>query len=266
MELFWEIAIPVLLLLGGGLAVGLLLTLSARAFAVKQDPKAEKIRDILPGANCGACGFAGCDEYAEKAAAGEAPVGLCVPGGDQVSASMSEILGVEGVEVLRKKAHLNCHVCSSPAVQKFEYNGVPSCRAAANFYGGDRACRFGCLGYGDCAAACDFHAITMNGGMPEIDRELCTGCGKCVKTCPKKCLSLLPETQKFAVACSNREVGKKVMSVCRSGCIGCGKCVKNCPANAIELVDHLASIVPENCIGCGTCAENCPTHCIEELL
>ena len=260
-----EILIPVLILLGAGLLVGLLLTICAKAFAVKTDPTVERLRETLPGINCGACGFAGCDEYAEKAVKDGVPIGLCVPGADAVSIAMSRVLGVESVNVLAKKACISCHVCKTKETVEFEYRGVSSCRAAASYYGGDRSCRFGCLGFGDCASACDYGAITMVDGYPVVNREKCTGCGKCAKTCPRRCIAVIPENQRVTVACSNHDMGKKVITVCNSGCIACGKCARVCPASAIQVQDGLAQVIYENCIACGKCVAACPTKCILPL-
>lgn len=159
--------------------------------AVPRDEKAEALRAVLPGANCGACGYSGCDGYAKAMAHEGAKVGLCSPGGAAVAEATANLLGVEGT-LEAKTALVHCGGCEEFAARKLRYSGLPSCAAAAQFYGGDLACSYGCLGYGDCRAVCEYGAITVENGLARIDKDKCAACGLCVKACPKRIISIVP--------------------------------------------------------------------------
>ncbi|MDK2881813.1 MAG: H+/Na+-translocating ferredoxin:NAD+ oxidoreductase subunit [Bacillota bacterium] len=255
--------------LGGlGLLFGVLLGIAARKFAVEKDPKAVQINEVLPGANCGACGFPGCSGLAEAIAKGEAPVNACKVGGASVATKISEIMGVksEGTEE-KMIAHLICRGGRGVAVQRAKYEGLQDCRSAAAFGSGGKACSFGCVGLGNCVRACPFGALSMGpDGLPVVDEKKCTGCGICVKTCPKNVLTLIPEHAKVFVACSSTAPGREVRQVCKVGCIACRICEKTCEFDAIHVVDNLARIDYAKCTNCGRCAEKCPQKIIVNKL
>lgn len=255
------ILLAVLVVAGLALAAGLLLAVASVVMAVPRDEKAEALREALPGANCGACGFSGCDGYAKAMAHDGVKVGLCSPGGEAVAAATAAILGVSG-QVEAKTAMVRCGGCEEFTARKLHYHGIPSCAAANQFYGGDWQCNYGCLGYGDCAAVCEYGAISVENGLARIDPGLCRACGRCAAACPKSLIAILPGRARGVVRCSSHDKGAVVRKACSVGCIGCMKCVKVCPHDAVHVENFLASIDPEKCIGCGACAENCPVGCI----
>ena len=243
------------------LICGVGLSFASKFLAVPTEKKFEAVRAALPGANCGACGFSGCDGYAEAIAKGEAECNKCPVGGEKTAAELSEILGVE-VTVTKQVAFVACGKTDEKTVLKYRYDGINTCAAAALLYNGPLACQYGCIGLGDCAAACDQKAISLEGGVARVDKDLCGACGLCAKACPKGLISILPADYKLAVACSNKDKGGVAMKACKNACIGCTKCAKNCPTGAITITDNLASINQELCTGCGECAKVCPNGCI----
>ena len=245
-----------------GLIAGLGLSVSSILMAVKTDETVEKLRAELPGANCGACGYSGCDAYAEALASGEAKPGLCAPGGAQVNERLGEILGV-GVEMTDPKAAVVlCNGTCEHVANKMFYTGVETCKAANMLYGGARACNYACLGLGDCAKVCQYGAITVENGRAYIDKSKCTACGACVKACPKGIIDMMPLDLKEVVVCSNRDKGAAARKVCEVACIACGKCVRACNYDAVTVENNLSRIDPEKCVACGACMEACPTKCI----
>ena len=261
-----QILIPILLLLGIAVVCAVLLTLSNKFFGVKEDEKYLAIRDALPGANCGACGYSGCDGYAKALAEGKASAtNLCVPGGDAASSEIASVLGVEAEDVVEKVAYVACNGNCQVTERKFDYNGPKSCLMANLLYSGDKACPNACLGYGDCVKVCPRDAITITErGIADIDPKKCIGCGLCERTCPNGIIHLVNDTVTVAVKCNNHYKGVEVRKFCERGCIACGKCEKNCPTEAIKIVDNLARIDYSKCISCGKCREVCPVHCIHE--
>ncbi len=255
------ILLAVLLLGGLGLIAGLILAVASILMAVPKDEKAEALCELLPGANCGACGYSGCAAYADAMANQGAKVGLCSPGGEAVAKATGELLGVSG-NVERLTALVRCGGCEEFTARKLEYHGLESCRAATQFYGGNWLCNYGCLGYGDCVSACEYGAVSVENGLARVDASLCRGCTKCVSACPKKLIVMAGSATRGVVRCSNHDKGPKTHAACKVGCIGCGKCMKACEHDAIQVVNCLANIDPEKCIGCGKCAEACPKHCI----
>lgn len=257
-----SILIAVLLVAALGLVFGLILAVASVLMAVPKDEKAEALLDLLPGANCGACGYSGCEGYAKAMANDGEKVGLCSPGGVAVAEATARLLGVEGGEVAHKTAMVRCGGCEEFTARKLDYHGIPSCRAAAQFYGGNWQCNYGCLGYGDCVAVCEYEAITVKDGLAHVDSTICRGCTKCVTACPKGLITMFDSNVHGVVRCSSHDKGAATRTACKVGCIGCGKCVKVCEHGAITVTDSLASIDPDKCVGCGKCAENCPIHCI----
>lgn len=254
-----------ILALGGlGALFGVALALAAKKFAVEQDPRIEKIIEVLPGANCGGCGYPGCSGLAEAIAKGLAPTSSCPVGGAAVAAKISSIMGQEPVkEYVRKVARVMCGGDRANASSRFLYSGIQDCRAAELVSNGPKACVYGCLGFGSCVAACPFDAMKMGeNGLPVVDEAKCTGCGRCVIACPRHIMVLLPEKSRVEVRCKSEARGADVRKACKVGCIGCGLCVKACPNSAIVLENNLARILPEKCDACGLCVEKCPTKCI----
>ncbi len=247
--------------LGALLAVGL--GFAAKSFQVDTDERVEKIEEILPGANCGACGYAGCGSFASAVVSGEGKINGCTVGGNKVAEKIADILGKEASATDSKIAHVLCKGGVKETKKNSDYRGVETCKAVNQVNAGTKACSFSCLGYGDCVAACPFDAIELNeNGLPVIDEEKCTGCGKCVKACPKNIIILAPEAAETHIKCSSHEPGKVVRKICEVGCIGCGLCSKTCPVEAITMENNLAVIDYEKCINCGLCAEKCPTGTI----
>lgn len=248
-----------------GVAAGILLALASHFFKVEVDEKVSRVREALPGSNCGACGFAGCDSYAEAVASGKAAPNLCVPGAAGVAASLSEILGVECEAKESGVAFVACNGNCNATTKKAEYEGIESCAAAGMLYGGPSSCIYGCIGCGDCAAVCPADAICVRDSLAHVDPRKCIGCSLCVKTCPKHIISIVPRNATTAVMCSNEEKGAVARKNCKNACIGCKKCQLNCPEKAVSVKNNVATIDYSLCTGCGVCAEVCPTKCIKSL-
>lgn len=259
-----EILLPILIFAVMGLAAGILLTAASSYFAVKVDPTKERITEALPGANCGACGFAGCADYADAIAEGRAEPNLCKPGGAEAAAKIGGILGKTVTAAELEVMAMHCSGTCNATQAFYEYKGTPTCRAAAANYGGSGMCSFGCLGFGDCMAVCEENAICIKDGIAHIIAERCGACGKCAKACPKGLLSLRPASNPVTVACSSKANGKNTKLACKNGCIGCRMCEKKCPSGAITVQDFHAVIDYEKCTGCGVCAEACPVKAIQK--
>ena len=260
-----DILIAFLVILAVALTAGILLLIFSHLFAVEKDETEVKIRECLPGINCGACGYKGCDDYAAALSKGGVSAGLCVPSAQKVADEISAILGIEAVAFNDVVAFVACngHCEATPRVARYE--GVESCRAASMLYGGTNACHFGCLGYGDCAAVCPSNAICLLDGIAHVDTALCIGCGLCAKTCPKHVISMLPQHASVAVMCSNKQKGADARKACENACIACKKCEKTCPHGAVTVKDNLAEIDYTKCEKCGLCAEACPTGCLKKV-
>ncbi|MDD5604028.1 MAG: RnfABCDGE type electron transport complex subunit B [Eubacteriales bacterium] len=261
-----NLVITVSILGGLGLIFGLALSFASKKFAVAVDDKVAKIRAILPGANCGACGFSGCDAFAENLAAGRAKVNGCSVGGKELAADLGDMLGEKPGEVEQFIARVMCGGTWTKCKQKYTYRGIVDCNAAANLHGGPSACPFGCVGMGDCARACAFGAIEVEDGLARVNPAKCTGCGMCVQACPKKIIKMVPVKSEYTVLCSSTEKGAFVVKTCKAGCIGCGRCVKVCPSGAITMKGPLAEINPDLCTNCGECMKVCPTKVIQNIL
>lgn len=257
-----EIMLSIIIVASIGLIAGLILAIASIVMAVPVDKKMEAILELLPGANCGACGFSGCEGYAKALASGEAPLGLCVPGGDKVSKEISKLLGIEAEKHERKKAFVSCFGTHENTENKMNYQGIKSCSAAAQLHGGIGNCQYGCIGFGDCKNVCPYGAIDIYDGVASVSFEKCVGCGKCVATCPKSIIKLIPDKKQATVRCSNNDKGIETKKICKVGCIGCMRCVKECPVGAITVQNFVAKVDPEKCIGCKKCVDVCPSKCI----
>ncbi len=254
----------VLLVAGIGLVASLLISIASTFMSVKVNEKESAVRDCLPGANCGACGYSGCDAYAKAVAEDSSvPANLCRPGGTAVANSVAAVMGVEVAESEPMVAFVHCHGDCFNNAQKEIYYGLKSCAAAKMLYGGKGACTAGCLGCGDCASACQYDAVCMENGIAHIDPRKCVACGMCVKACPNRLISIIPAAERAVMTCSNHEKGAVVRKECKNGCIGCMKCQKTCPSEAIKVVDNLAVVDYDKCTGCGACVTGCPVGCLE---
>lgn len=248
-----------------GLAAGLLIAVMSRFFGVEENQTVKALRECLPGVNCGACGYKGCDDYAAALAEGTAKPNLCVPGAESTAEALGAVLGVEVEPPKDVVAFVHCNGNCEATTKKAEYDGVSSCKAAAMLYGGPDACRYGCMGLGDCAVACPAGAICLKDGIAHVDTSRCLGCGLCETICPKKLISMVPQETEAVVMCNNKDKGADARKACKNACIGCMKCVKTCPSEAITVTNNLAKIEYAKCTGCGLCAANCPTGCLKTV-
>lgn len=254
-------------LVGGiGLFIGLFLGIAGIKFKVEVDEKEEAVLAVLPGNNCGGCGFAGCSGLAAAIAKGEAEVGTCPVGGEPVAKQIAEIMGVDAGESVRMTAFVKCQGDCGKTSVDYDYSGVEDC-GMLSFVpnGGPKSCNQGCLGYGSCVKACPFDAIKVVMGVAVVDKEKCKACGKCAAVCPKHLIELIPYDSKYAVACSNTEKGPVTMKACEVGCIGCTLCAKNCPKEAVSIESFNAHIDQDKCVGCGICASKCPKKAIVKV-
>ncbi len=248
---------------GTGLFIGLFLGFAGNKFAVEADEREEAILGVLPGNNCGGCGYPGCSGLAAAIVKGEAAVGGCPVGGAPVAEKVAAIMGQEAGEQVRQVAFVKCAGTCEKAKQSYEYYGLNDCIMANMMQsGGPKACNYGCLGEGSCVDACPFDAIHIVDGIAVVDKEACKACGKCVAICPKNLIELVPYGQKHLVQCNSRDKGKAVMQACSAGCIGCKACERACKFGAVKVVDNIAHIDPEKCTNCGACVEKCPKKII----
>ena len=253
--------------LGGlGLLLGAALAFASKQFAVEIDPRIEQVLDILPGANCGGCGYAGCAAYAEAVVREGVEATLCAPGGPETAHKIADLLGLEKTVAVRKVAYLHCAGSRDKAKDKYVYDGIKDCCKAMMLAGGPKACEYGCIGYGSCVAVCKFDALHMGeDGLPVVNKDKCTGCGACIHECPKNLFTLEPDSTMIYLACSSHERGKAVKDVCSVGCIGCGICVKVTEGDAIEMKDNLPSIQYDESPNLLLAHYKCPTNSYVDL-
>jgi len=257
---------PVLSLGGLGVIFGLLLGYANDKFKVEVDERIPLVREALPGANCGGCGFAGCDAYAEAVVNNTAKPNKCTPGGAVTIEKISNILGIVTEASEPTTAYVKCQGNCNVAKEKYLYQGIQDCnQAVINSGGGSKACEYGCLGLGSCVKVCQFNALEIVDGIARVIEENCVSCGACVGACPKGLIEITPQQSRVRIQCNSKNKGKEVMDVCSVGCITCGLCVKNCPENAITMTNNLPIIDYSKCTNCGTCVIKCPKKTIEDL-
>ncbi|RLC51360.1 MAG: electron transporter RnfB [Candidatus Cloacimonadota bacterium] len=253
-----------------GLIYGLILAFASKKFYVKVDPKIEEIEEVLPNANCGACGYPGCAGYAEAIVKNGDEINKCAPGGEKVIKKIAEIMGLKATASERKIAVIHCQSGGYDNTNlRYDYQGIKTCKAAVLVSGGPNLCNYGCVSLNDCVRACQFDALHVDeNGMRIVDEEKCTGCGACARACPRNLIEMVPISKKVHILCSSHDKGAVAKKVCgsKTPCIGCGLCAKACPVDAIEIKDNLAKIIYDKCIVCGECAKVCPTNAIEDQL
>lgn len=259
------ILIAFIVVVAVGLIAAILLSLVSRYFGIEKDKRASELRAMLPGVNCGACGYKGCDDYAAALAAGKASPSLCVPGAKDTAEELASYLGVKPEPPKDVVAFVHCNGHCDAAKSDFVYEGILSCKAANALYGGSFVCKFGCLGLGDCAKACPNEAICIDDGIAHIDTSRCLGCTLCTTVCPKHIISMVPQETRTVVMCQSHDKGADARRACDNACIACRKCEKNCPVGAIKVENNCAVIDYTVCTFCGKCAEVCPTHCIKNV-
>ena len=265
--IIWTVVAVTLL----GLLLAVVLYLVAKKFKVEEDPRVDEVEKVMPGANCGGCGFAGCRAFAQACV--EAPNldnNFCPVGGNEVMKKVAAVLGMEVAEKAPMVAVVRCNGTCENRPKTNESDGYKSCMVKAALYSGDTGCFYGCLGCGDCVAACQFGAISMDPvtGLPVVDEEKCTGCGACAKACPKKIIELRnkgPKNRRIFVSCVNMEKGATARKACKSACIGCGKCEKACPFGAVKVEHNVAYIDFNKCKLCRKCVVECPTGAIHDV-
>ncbi|MDP4152129.1 MAG: RnfABCDGE type electron transport complex subunit B [Bacillota bacterium] len=247
-----------------GLLFGITLAFASKIFAVEKDERIPQIQEVLTGANCGGCGYAGCSAFATAVAEGRAKINGCPVGGTKVAAKVAAIMGTEEIAEERKNAFVRCAGSANSAIKKYEYKGEHDCNAVMRLGGGDKMCKYACIGFGTCVKACSFGALKIENGVAVVDKEKCTACGLCISSCPKNLITLTPYDSAYAVACSSLDKGPAVRKQCSVGCISCRICEKACEFGAIAIINNVAQIDFEKCTGCGVCAEKCPSkiiHC-----
>ena len=256
------ILLAICIVAGIGLVSGLGLAVAAIVMHVPVDPRVERVLAVLPGANCGACGYSGCAGYAEAIVNQGAPGNLCTPGGNATAEAIAEIMGGTAETVAERKALVRCGGTHEKCKMSFNYRGEQTCAAASLLYSGQKQCNYGCLGFGDCAKVCRQEAIFLRDGVAVVDQDKCVGCAVCVAECPKGII-VITETRGRAInRCCSRAPGAIARRQCAAACIGCRLCEKACPAGAIAVTDNLAVVDPAKCTGCGFCQAKCPTKCL----
>lgn len=253
---------------GLGAVFGAGLAFAAKRFAVQMDPRIEQVKDVLANAHCGACGYAGCQQYAEAVVANpQVSPNLCTPGGSKAAAAVARITGKVASAREPIFSRIMCQGDWGKSIKRFKYEGIEDCRAAVLAGGGDKSCVYGCLGYGTCVRVCPFDALHMNEDhLPVVDIVKCTGCRKCEQACPKKVIEILPAGKAVLVSCHSKDKGGETRKNCKVGCTGCGICVKVCPFDAPSVSNSLSRIDIDKCKVCGLCVKKCPSKSIFDFI
>ena len=240
---YTSVILAVLSMGGIGLLFAILIAIADKKLKVEEDPKVAQIDELLPGANCGACGLPGCGACAEAMANGTVDVSACPVCDEDSQQAIAELMGVEVETGERKVAVVLCQGGKSNVVQKAEYDGIATCLGTSLVGGGDKACEYGCLGQGDCVDVCSFDAIYIGDeGLPIVDREKCTGCGKCAEVCPRDIIEMHEISHKVFVLCKNQDKGKDAKAACKTACIGCSICVKKDESGGFSVKNFLATV------------------------
>ena len=257
--------VPILWIGGIGALCGVALALAAHYLSVAEDPRIEQVTQELPGANCGGCGFAGCADYAKALVNGNAALNQCPVCNSLANTKIAALLGSTTAAVTtRKVAFVHCGGSIDKAPRRFAYNGIIDCAAAAATAGGDKACTYGCLGYGSCARVCPVDAITITDGLALVDPAACIGCGTCILACPRHIIELVPADATIHILCSSKDKGPAVKKVCAVGCIGCTICAK-LSDGAISMEGALAKVDYSKPLTNEAVGDKCPGHCIKKV-
>lgn len=256
--------ISAIIVIGGlGLFFGIILSYAGEKLKVFIDPKIEKIREALPGANCGGCGYTGCDPFAEAVVKQEAKPSGCPVGGGETTENICAILGVEPTTEAPKTAYIKCGGNCNNSINEYNYDGIIDCNIAVQLAGDTpKTCKYGCLGLTSCSKVCEFDAINIVNGVAVVDKDKCVACGACISQCPKSLIDIIPTKSTVHVSCNSNDKGVKVKKGCQVGCIGCGLCVKACKFDAIHVDNFIASIDYDKCVLCTLCVKKCPTSAI----
>ena len=247
-----------------GLILAVILTLANKKLYVHEDPRIDQVNDMLPQAQCGACGEAGCRQFAEAVVAGRKNPAQCTVNTPEGNALIAKFIGVTMTRQEKQVARLACAGGSNVAFKRAKYQGLTTCRAATVVSGGGKGCSWGCLGLGDCAEACTFDAIFMDRfGLPVVIEDRCTACNDCVVACPKDLFSLQPVSHKLFVVCKSQDQGDQAEQECEVACTACGRCVADAPEGLIAIKNNLAVInYEQNDLASRTPIERCPTGAI----
>ncbi|HJA77962.1 MAG TPA: Fe-S cluster domain-containing protein [Candidatus Desulfovibrio intestinavium] len=258
----------IIVLFGLGLLASVVLAVASRVFYIKEDPRVEAVLEVLPGANCGGCGFAGCEGYAAAVVSDpKIPANSCCAGGAQTSIAVGELTGKTVAEAEPLMSLRRCDKVAGNVSLRYQYQGMPSCAAAAMLRGGVDNCQYSCLGFGDCVMVCSFDAMQIVNGLVQVNARKCTGCGRCTQACPRGVLELVPKRARVAVYCNTHDKLRAVTDICDSGCIKCGRCIKVCPAKAVRLENSRIVIDQLQCLSYGPeCNEACVSACARHIL
>lgn len=246
-----------------GILFGTALGYASDKFAIQTDPRILKVRKVLPGANCGGCGYPGCDAFAQAVVNKETPVNGCIVGGNKVTNDIGEILGVTVEKVEKRTAFVKCNGSYENLIVEARISGYENCQEAhENMDSFSSGCSFRCLSLGSCVKVCKFKALEIVNGIAKVNEEKCVNCGACMKVCPRGLIESVPVNKRVKVMCSSNDSGKDVRANCSVGCIGCKVCEKNCPHGAIKVENFLAKVNESKCVNCGICIEKCPTKAL----